>query len=125
MVGLGGFSPVGLSNSRKWRKGQKEFVCSVQGVDYFLQSDEEVTRFEASPQQFIPHLHGCDPAGLHRRKQVRTGAIEFGTCYKGKLFFFASTENRNRFQENPTWYLKSDWQLAGVSEVTQLLDMIR
>ncbi len=125
MVGLGGYSPVALSDSRKWQKGEEEFVVSFQGVDYFLQSDEEVTRFETKPEQFIPHLHGCDPVELHRSKQARTGAIEFGTFYKGELFFFASTENRNRFQRNPAWYLESDQQPDSVDEAAQLLDMIR
>lgn len=125
MVGLGGFSPVALSENRKWQRGQEEFVVSFQGVDYFLQSEEEVTRFEAKPEEFIPHLHGCDPVELHRSKQARAGAIEFGSFYKGEMFFFASMENRTRFQNNPAWYLASDQQPEGESEAVELLDMIR
>ena len=125
MVGLGGFSPVALSDNREWHRGNEEFVVSFQGVDYFLQSADEVTRFEASPEQFIPHLHGCDPVELHRSKLARAGAIEFGSFYKGEVFFFASLENRDRFQNNPAWYLASDQQPEGESEAVELLDMIR
>lgn len=125
MVGLGGFSPVALADSRKWQPGKEEFVVSFQEVEYFLQSADEVTRFEASPESFVPHLHGCDPVELHRSKLARTGAIEFGAFYKGEMFFFASLQNRTRFQNNPTWYLGSDQQPDSDSEAAQLLDMIR
>lgn len=125
MVGLGGFSPVALSDNRKWQAGNEEFVVSFQEVEYFLQSADEVTRFKANPEQFIPHLHGCDPVELHRSKLARTGAIEFGAFYKGEMFFFASLENRTRFQNNPNWYLGSAQQPGNDSEAAELLDMIR
>lgn len=125
MVGLGGFSPVALADNRKWQPGKEEFVVSFQDVEYFLQSADEVTRFEADPENFVPHLHGCDPVELHRSKLARIGAIEFGAFYKGEMFFFASLQNRTRFQNNPTWYLGSDQQPESDSEAAQLLDMIR
>ncbi len=125
MVGLGGFSPVALSEQKKWQLGKEEFVVQFQSVDYFLQSEEEVTRFQAAPEKYIPHLHGCDPVELHFRKQARTGAIEFGSFYKGEMFFFASLENRSKFQNNPAWYLRSDQQPETEGEAVQLLDMIR
>ncbi|MCH2201865.1 MAG: thioredoxin domain-containing protein [Fuerstiella sp.] len=125
MVGLGGFSPVAVSENRKWEAGKEEFIVSFQEVEYFLQSADEVTRFEANPEQFIPHLHGCDPVELHMRKLARTGVIEFGAFYKGELFFFASMENRKRFQKNPAWYLESDQQPESEGEAARLLEMIR
>ena len=125
MVGLGGFSPVALSEQKKWQRGNEEFVVEYQGVEYFLQSNDEVTRFQATPDKYIPHLHGCDPVELHFRKQARTGAIEFGSFYKGEMFFFASLENRSKFQNNPAWYLGSDQQPETDGEAVELLDMIR
>jgi YHS domain-containing protein/thiol-disulfide isomerase/thioredoxin len=125
MVGLGGFSPVALSEQKKWQRGKDEFVVQFQGVEYFLQSKGEVRRFQATPQKFIPHLHGCDPVELHFSKQARTGVIEFGSFYKGEMFFFASLENRSKFQNNPVWYLGSDQQPETAGEAVQLLDMMR
>ncbi|MCH2212503.1 MAG: thioredoxin family protein [Fuerstiella sp.] len=125
MVGLGGFSPVALSVNRRWEAGKEEFIVSFQEVDYFLQSAEEVSRFEANPDRFVPHLHGCDPVELHFSKLARTGAIEFGAFYKGEMFFFASIENRKRFQDNPAWYLESTQQPESESDAARLLDMIR
>lgn len=108
MVGLGGFSPVALQRNRQWHRGSEEFVAHYQGVDYFLQSAEEVSEFESRPEYFIPHLHGCDPVELYKNRKALAGVIEFGSIYKGELFFFASLENRRRFQSNPRWYLQSD-----------------
>ena len=125
MVGLGGFSPVALSDNHKWQRGREEFVVSFQQVEYFLQSAAEVTRFEAKPEQFVPHLHGCDPVELRRNNLARTGAIEFGSFYKGEMFFFASTANREQFQNNPAWFLGSEQQPDNDMEAAELLDMIR
>lgn len=107
MVGLGGFSPVALTREKRWKKGSETFVVSHEGVDYFLQSADEAKQFEASPERFIPGLHGCDLVELQLENRATTGAIEYGAFYKGKVFFFASVENRDRFENNPTWYLNA------------------
>jgi len=105
MVGVGGFSPVALTKSRSWKKGSSEFVASHEGVDYFLQNEAELNKFNASPERFIPKLHGCDLVELFQENRATAGAIEYGSFYKGRLFFFASLANRNRFENNPTWYM--------------------
>lgn len=107
MVGLGGFSPVALSTTREWHRGSEDFVVTFEGVDYFLQSADEVARFTESPREFIPRLHGCDLVALSRDGRAEPGAIEFGSFYKGEVFFFASLSNRNRFQSNPEWYVNA------------------
>ena len=104
VVGLGGFCPVAMMRDKKWLKGSEEFVGSFDGVDYFFQSAEEREIFFASPDAFIPGLHGCDPVELQRDRRAQTGAIELGAFYKGRLFFFTSRSNRRLFQNNPAWY---------------------
>jgi len=104
VVGLGGFCPVAMMRGKKWLKGSKEFVGCFDGVDYFFQSAEEREIFFASPEQFIPGLHGCDPVELQRERRALTGAIELGAFYKGRLFFFTSRSNLRLFQNNPAWY---------------------
>lgn len=107
VVGLGGFCPVAMMRDKKWLKGSEEFVGSYDGVDYFFQSAEEREAFFASPKQFIPGLHGCDPVELQRGRRAETGAIELGAFYRGRLFFFSSQHNRQLFQSNPAWYAES------------------
>ena len=105
MVGVGGYSPVALTDQRQWNKGSSEFVGSHEGVDYFLQSAEELARFNSNPERYIPKLHGCDLVELFTENRATAGVIEYGAFYNGQLFFFASLENRSRFENNPTWYM--------------------
>ena len=104
VVGLGGFCPVAMMRDKKWLKGSEEFVGSFDGVDYFFQSAAEREVFFASPKQFVPGLHGCDPVELQRGRRAETGAIELGAFYKGRVFFFTSQSNRRLFTNNPAWY---------------------
>lgn len=107
VVGLGGYCPVAMMRDKKWIKGSEEFVGSYDGVDYFFQSAEEREAFFASPKQFVPGLHGCDPVEFQRGRRAETGTIELGAFYKGRLFFFTSRLNRELFQNNPAWYADS------------------
>ena len=104
VVGLGGFCPVAMMRDKKWLKGSEAFVGSFDGVDYFFQSAEEREVFFASPKQFLPGLHGCDPVQLQRGRRAETGAIELGAFYKGRVFFFTTPSNRSLFKSNPAWY---------------------
>lgn len=104
VVGLGGFCPVAMMRDKKWLKGSEEFVGSFDGVDYFFQSAQEREVFFASPKQFVPGLHGCDPVELQRGRRAETGAIELGAFYKGRVFFFTTPFNRSLFKSNPAWY---------------------
>lgn len=106
MVGLGGFSPVSLHNDRSWKKGDQTYIATHDGVDYYLTSPEQLAEFQSSPETYIPKFHGCDLVTLRHDQEAKTGAIEYGTFYEGHMYFFASTDNRNRFQNNPTWYLE-------------------
>lgn len=103
-VGLGGYSPVALIGQRVWEKGSEEWVAEFEGVEYFFRDSGEREQFQRSPESYVPRLHGCDPVRLHRDNRAEAGAIEYGAFYKGHLFFFASLENRRRFQVNPEWY---------------------
>lgn len=104
MVGVGGFSPVALTEGRQWKKGTPLFRVSHEGVCYFLQDKAEQEKFKADPARYIPHLHGCDLVELYNENRATAGAIEYGAFYKGQVYFFASLENRTRFENNPTWY---------------------
>ncbi len=105
VVGVGGYSPVALTVQREWKKGNDRFVATHEGVDYFLQSAEEVRQFNNKPDRYIPKLHGCDLVELFRENRATAGSIEYGSFYLGQAFFFASLENRERFESNPTWFL--------------------
>ena len=125
IVGLGGYSPVAMIRDKAWVQGGEDFVGTFKGVDYFFQSAEERELFFASPEQYIPRLHGCDPVEMQRLNLAAAGAIELGAFYKGRLFFFLSEANRQRFEQNPAWYADglSPDQLEGVVKSPFLLRM--
>jgi len=104
LVGLGGFSPVAMLKEKKWLKGDEKFLGAYLGVEYFFQSAEERELFFASPEQYVPRLHGFDPVEMQVTRRAEVGAIELGAFYKGRLFFFLNRQNRERFQSNPAWY---------------------
>jgi len=105
VVGVGGYSPVALTVQREWKKGSDRFVATHEGVAYFLQSADEVQQFNDAPDRYIPRLHGCDLVELLQENRATAGSIEYGSFYQGQAFFFASLENRERFVNNPTWFL--------------------
>lgn len=104
MVGLGGYSPVSMITEKKWIRGSENIRGTYLGVEYYFQSAEEREQFFASPENFIPRLHGCDPVELQLTRRAEAGVIELGAFYKGRLFFFMNEQNRKRFQSNPSWY---------------------
>lgn len=105
MVGVGGFSPVALTDQRQWTRGTAQFRATHEGVCYFLQNKAELEKFSSNPGKYVPHLHGCDLVELYNQNRATAGAIEYGAFYRGQVYFFASLENRTRFEDNPTWYL--------------------
>lgn len=99
--GLHGFSPVSLTESEMWRVGDAQYRYEFQGVSYQLASEEELNRFRASPEKFIPALHGCDPVAFVNGQVVQAGHIELGVTWRSKVYFFYSKESRDEFLSNP------------------------
>ncbi|MEQ9406083.1 MAG: thioredoxin family protein [Fuerstiella sp.] len=106
-IGLNGYCPVCLSSSSEWRRGAPQFRCDYQGVSYLLRSAQDLKRFKADPERFVPVLHGYDPVVLKHQKKMQTGAIELGARYRNRIFFFATQGNREAFIRNPGRYSKS------------------
>ncbi len=100
-IGLSGYSPVALTEGEKWTTGESQFKHEFQGVCYLLSSAEELARFKASPEEFAPVLHGCDPVSLLNENVVQTGHIELGVTYHSRVYFFATQKSRDEFLSNP------------------------
>ncbi len=107
-IGLHGFSPVSLTESEQWKTGAPQFKYEFQGVCYLLTSAEELDRFKASPDRFIPALHGCDPVSLVNDKIVQAGHIELGVTYRSRVYFFFSKQTRDKFLSNPEKFSRTN-----------------
>ena len=100
-IGLNGYSPVSLTEAEKWKTGEAQFNYEFQGVCYQLSSAEELERFKASPDKFIPALHGFDPVSLVSDQVFQLGHLELGVTYQSRVYFFTSKNSRDEFMRNP------------------------
>ncbi len=100
-LGLNGYSPVLLTDGTKWQKGDPQFSYNFQGVQYRLTSAEELEKFKASPEKFIPALHGCDPVSLVKDQTVTSGFVELGASFRSRMYFFTSKASRDEFLKSP------------------------
>ncbi|MFN8707337.1 MAG: thioredoxin domain-containing protein [Planctomyces sp.] len=110
-LGLSGYSPVLLTDATKWQKGDPQFSHNFQGVHYQLTSAEELERFKASPEKFIPVLHGCDPVSLVKDQTVISGFVEIGASFRSRMYFFTTKASRDEFLKSPEKFV-STYNLA-------------
>lgn len=101
-LGLNGFSPVTLTETQTWKKGDAAFRHEFQGVTYQLTSAAELDQFQKSPERYVPALHGCDPVALANEQSVQTGFIELGVTYRSRIYFFATRQARDQFLQTPS-----------------------
>lgn len=113
IVGLGGYSPVSMTDGRKWVKGNRNYASIYRGVMYYMQDAEQLKQFEAAPEKYAPKLHGCDPVVLNSLGTPLPGIISLGAVVDGDLYFFASETSRDLFKKNPNQFLKADQLVRG------------
>ena len=103
-VGLNGYSPVSLTTSKLWRKGQVEFAWKHAGVVYYLADAQELAAFRKDPEKFAPQYSGFDPLILSTERVPVAGDILYGSFYEGRLYLHASAESRETFIKQPKKY---------------------
>ena len=101
LLGMSGYSPVALTQTRKWKKGDQAFRCDHKGIVYYLQNAEELLTFSEHPEWFVPRLLGCDPVVLAKEDRATPGDLRFGAFFDGELYLFASNDTRTLFKTDP------------------------
>lgn len=107
---LEGYSPVSISGERKWRKGNRRFDWEYEGLVYRMRNADELARFQADPQRYVPGWHGDDPLIHSRSGQSVPGDIRYGVFFHQRLYLLVSEENRRRFHQNPQRYAAGEDQ---------------
>ncbi|MEX0728088.1 MAG: thioredoxin domain-containing protein [Planctomycetaceae bacterium] len=107
LVGLDKYSPVALWHQRKWLKGSPEFTAEHKGVAYYLNSAEELAKFNENPDQYAPKLLGCDAVILTETDRAIPGSTKFGAYFDGDLYVFTNETNRENFKRNPIRYSRT------------------
>ena len=113
VVGMGGYSPVTMTRTMGWDKGNRNYASVYQGVMYYMKDAAELRDFEASPDKFAPKLHGCDPVVLSNLGTPLPGAISLGAFVEGNLYFFATEASRDLFKKNPSQFIKANMLVSG------------
>lgn len=113
VVGLGGYSPVTMTRTMGWEKGNRNYASVYQGVMYYMKDAKELKEFEANPAKFAPKLHGCDPVVLSNLGTPLPGAITLGAFVEGNLYFFATEASRDLFKKNPDQFTKRNLRVKG------------
>ena len=107
ILGLDGFSPVHLMNTRKWKRGDSDLTHTYKGITYRLADEKELAVFKESPEKFAPRVLGCDPVILYEDDRAVAGSTQYGAFFDDELFLFASKENRNKFKTTPLRYTRT------------------
>ena len=106
LLGLKGFSPVGLYESRKWSKGDPRFAWEHQGLTYLMSSEDELRKFQRDSERYAPRLLGCDPVLYFDEGRAVPGSTQHAAMFDDGLYLFNSPATRAKFRESPERYTK-------------------
>ena len=107
LLGMRGYCPVTLHESRRWARGESRFSWEHQGVTYFMADAEAFARFVKNAEDYAPRLLGCDPVLYRDEGRAVPGKTEHAAIWRGGLFLFASAETRRTFADAPKAYAAS------------------
>jgi thiol-disulfide isomerase/thioredoxin/YHS domain-containing protein len=106
IVGLDGYSPVQIKNSRRWIKGDPRYAATHDGIVYHLSSEAELRTFIAAPHRYSPRMLGCDPVELWKTDRAFAGSVEYGAFFENELFLFRSAASRREFKLDPSRFVR-------------------
>jgi thiol-disulfide isomerase/thioredoxin/YHS domain-containing protein len=107
LLGMEGFNPVSLFKQRKWQKGVLKFAARYKGIEYRLNSVQELREFLTTPERFAPQLLGCDPVILQETDRGRIGTTKHAAYFDGRLYLFVNAQTRAKFKKQPLRYIRT------------------
>jgi YHS domain-containing protein len=103
-LAMGGYCTVSLIDDRKLVKGRVEHSILHEGRTYRFGSTAASERFRQEPARYLPFCEGKCPVTRVEEGISKPGEPRWGALYAGRLFVFASEQNRRLFLENPDAY---------------------
>jgi YHS domain-containing protein len=107
-LALGGYCAVSLVRDRKLVPGQGEYTIRHDGRTYRFASLAMSDLFRNEPNAYAPANNGSCPVTQLDRGQAVPGDPRWGVLYDGRLFLFASDEDRRCFVKEPNRYDRVD-----------------
>ena len=107
LLGMRGYCPVTLHETRRWVRGDSEYAWEHQGVTYFMADAQTFAAFVKASEAFAPRLLGCDPVLYRDEGRAVPGKTKHAAIWRGGLFLFATADTRRTFAADPTAYAAS------------------
>jgi YHS domain-containing protein len=101
---FGGRCLVSMLDDRKLRSGSAKYVTLYRGRTLQFASAENKRKFDAAPRKYWPAAAGDCPVTLRENAVRIAGDATSAVIYRGRLWFFASKEQRKQFAESPAKY---------------------
>ena len=121
-VAADGYSVVAIRNHRKWVESDRRLGLVFDEREYYFATERERQIFAAAPDDYAPALSGDCLVAYARTGWRVPGKIEYGVVSRGRIFFFASGENRDEFRRDPGRYLDADLVDGGQCPVSRIDD---
>jgi YHS domain-containing protein len=98
---------------RQWIKGDPNNAVVYDGKAYYFPGAEQVAMFNQDPLKYVPVLGGNDVVYFAETGKRMEGKPSFGIVYQDRNYFFASEDNKKKFQSNPESFADVDLALGG------------
>jgi len=99
-VGLDGFCPVTLFETRKWRRADARWGVVHRDRTYLFAGPDQQKRFLEDPDRYAPMLSGYDPVRYLEQGQLVEGRRQHGLWYRNQMFLFADEMSLEQFWKN-------------------------
>jgi len=112
-IAMRGYSPVALVTNRQWVKGTRVHRAIFDGQAYLFPNPRQLQMFRAAPSRYAPVLGGDCVVHFAETGQRRSGDLRHGVVHDDRLYFFSSSENKQKFVDNPGQIVDADLALGG------------
>ncbi len=113
--GAGGYDPVAYFTLNKATKGQEDLSVEWSGVKWRFSSQENLDKFLAAPDSYMPQYGGYDPLGVAEGK-LSGGKPKIWTVVDNKLYLHKSRNSRDYWRVE-----RRDWVSQANSQWPQVL----
>ena len=112
-IALEGFCPVSIVDAQKWARGKAIQEVKYDGKTYRLAGTNEKATFESNAEKYAPVLRGdCVVCYLEKGERVG-GSLRSAATHQGRLYLFASPEDKQKFLNDPAAYVDADLAIDG------------
>lgn len=115
-TGLKGFCPVMLRQRGQLIETKPQFNATYQGKKFQFSSGAAKAAFEKEPHLFAPMHGGLDGVTLLDEDKQLPGSLDHALWFQGRLYLFATKENRAIFVNDPESYLDDSESESGTTK---------